>query len=87
MHTITAKEWTANITAHIWEETGKGSLRPVTGITRDYWIRTGGTCSASWCCTPDTRLYVGTPEEIKALETELRGKLESNRLTWTKVKS
>lgn len=80
MKIIMARDWKPGTQAYLWEETGNGALRLVTGIRRDYWIVTGYN---SWCCCEDTRLYLCTDEaERAANEAELRRILSERRRTW-----
>lgn len=77
MKAIQAKDWDRNVDSYIWEETGNGSLRMVTGIRKDWWIVTGGV---SWCCTPATTLYVfDSDEERQKTQAEFRNRLREQR--------
>jgi hypothetical protein len=87
MQEITAKQWVNRTpailaamegkNAYLWEETGNGSLRPVTGISRDWWIYAGG---CSWCCTPDTTLYLfDSEEERRRIEEQMKRRLVNRR--------
>lgn len=79
MRTITAQQHRAAPSgdAWLWEETGIGHLRRVTGIRADWWIVTG---MCSWCCCPDTPLYqFSSTEQRIELETYLRSRLAARR--------
>lgn len=85
MKTIIAEKWMPGDLAYLWEETGNGSLRIVTYVGHDWWIRTGGTCGASWCCCPDTTLYVfDTHDEFERINREMQRQLANRRETWHK---
>lgn len=80
MRTIQASEWDRTIEAYIWTECGNGRLYQVTGIRRDWWIVTG---DCSWCCTPQTTMYVyADAAERDAHEAALRFHLAERRELW-----
>lgn len=82
MQTIQADQFKPGMLAYIWEETGNGSLRRVDYIRQDWWIVTG---HCSWCCCPDTTLYVfDSAAERKQIEASLRHRLEVRRIEWSK---
>lgn len=77
---ITADKWLPGCLAYLWEETGEGSLRRVTAIRADGWIVTG---LCSWCCCPDTTLWLCSSEEAReTLERLLRADLADRRANW-----
>ena len=84
MQTILAANWKpAARKAYIWEETGVGMLRQVTAIRADWWIVTG---MCSWCCCPNTVLYVPENDaELAAKLEELQENLKLRRERWEKV--
>lgn len=77
MRIIEARKWTPETYAFLWEETGHGSLRQVTSIRADWWIVTG---QCSWCCSPDTLLFVpNDAAELKELEGQMQERLKKRR--------
>ncbi len=85
MRTIQASEWDRTIEAYIWTECGNGRLYQVTGIRREWWIVTG---PCSWCCTPDTILYVyEDAAERNEHESALRQALNARRAMWCRPTS
>ena len=80
---IQAKDFKPGMFAVLWTETGDGHLRRVQYIRADGWIVTGGTGAfdqQSWCCCPDTPLYLpGDYQTCCAWESAMQKALKENR--------
>jgi len=82
IQTIRLDQWTPTSPGYLWTECGNGDLLRITGIRRDWWAVTR---SMSWCCCPDTTLYIcATPEEHEAAQTALRNHLAARRENWNR---
>ena len=81
--TIEAREWTRDVPAYLWNECGEGYLSRVTSIRSDWWIVTGQN---SWCCCPDTDLYIcNTTQEHLEVQSMLRFRLAARRKEWNRT--
>ena len=89
---IRADEWGGE-EAYLWQETGNGALDRVCYTRRDWWIvtvskdsHTRSMFTHSWCCCPDTTLYVCDSKPTRdALESALQSDLAARRARWAKA--
>lgn len=64
MKTISLKEYVENKNnknfnlAYIWTECGRGAMEKINYIMRDWWVKTGDNWGMSYCCHPQTQVFI-----------------------------